>query len=124
MLTCALLWLAPMSVALPPLSLSELLNRTFFLYRNNFVVFAGIAALAELPVRALRLGNSALVAARMPVWRPAVITVILAANFLAVAVSHAGTVIAVSDLHLGPPASIRSSYAAARNSLLLGSRSL
>ena len=107
-----------MSTALRPLSTSELLDRTFFLYRNNFVVFAGIAAIAEIPVLALRLGNSALIAARMSVWRPAAIVAILVANFIAVAVSHAGTVIAVSDLHLERPSSIRSAYAAAKRSLL------
>ena len=33
-----------MVTVLRPLSTSELLDRTFHLYRNNFVVFAGIAA--------------------------------------------------------------------------------
>jgi len=32
-----------MSTLLRPLSTSELLDRTFFLYRNHFLVFAGIA---------------------------------------------------------------------------------
>ena len=43
-----------MSTLLRPLSTSKLLDRAFFLYRNNFVVFAGIAAIAQLPVLALR----------------------------------------------------------------------
>ena len=107
-----------MSTLLRPLSTSELLDRAFFLYRNNFVVFAGIAAIAELPVLALRLGNSALILARHSVSRPVAILIILVANFVAVGVSHAGTVIAVSDVHLDRRASIRSAYATASRSLL------
>jgi len=37
-----------MSTPLRPLSTGELLDRTFHLYRNNFILFAGIAALAAL----------------------------------------------------------------------------
>jgi hypothetical protein len=107
-----------MSILLRPLSTSELLDRTFFLYRNNFVLFAGIAALAELPVVGMRLADTFLVETRVPAWRPVAVSVLLAANFLAVAVSHAATVIAVSDLHLDRPASIRPAYAGARSSFL------
>jgi hypothetical protein len=89
-----------MSTLLRPLSTAELLDRAFFLYRGHFAVFAGIAAITELPVLALRLGNSALIAARVFVPRPVTISIILVANFLAVAVAHAATVIAVSELHL------------------------
>lgn len=106
-----------MSTALRPLSTSELLDRTFFLYRNNFVVFAGIAALAELPVLALRVGYSALLASRHPVPRLLASLIVLAAAFIALAVSHAGTVIAVSDVHLDRKASIRSAYVGAKRSL-------
>lgn len=66
-----------MSVVLRPLSTSELLDRTFFLYRNNFLVFAGIAT---IPVLALRLGNSWIRAANTPVGRPTAIIVILVVN--------------------------------------------
>ena len=107
-----------MSTLLRPLSTSELLDRAFFLYRNNFVVFAGIAAIAQLPVLALRLGNSGLIIARHPVSRPVSVLIILAASFVAMGVSHAGTVIAVSDVHLDRKASIRSAYASARPSML------
>lgn len=37
-----------MSTPLRPLSTGELLDRTFNLYRNNFMLFAGIAVLAAL----------------------------------------------------------------------------
>ncbi len=32
-----------MDASLRPMSTSQVLDRTFFLYRNNFVLFAGIA---------------------------------------------------------------------------------
>lgn len=107
-----------MSTLLRPLSTAELLDRAFFLYRGHFAMFAGIAAIAGLPVLALRLGNSALIAARVAVRRPVSISIILLATFLAVAVSHAWTVIAVSELYLDRKTSIRSAFAAARRSLL------
>lgn len=117
MLTSAGSVSALMSIVLRPLSTSELLDRAFFLYRNNFLVFAAIAAIAQLPVLALRLGNSALVAAHVRVSRPVELIVLLLATFLAITVSHAATTIAVSDLHLAQPASVRSSYRRARRSL-------
>ena len=106
-----------MSIVLRPLSTSELLDRAFFLYRNNFVVFVCISVMSHLPVLALRLANSARVAARIRVSRPAELTVLLMATFLAMAVSHAATTVAVSDLHLDHAASVRSSYRRARRTL-------
>ena len=38
-----------MTTALRPLTLGELLDRTFQLYRNNFLLFVGIAATAYFP---------------------------------------------------------------------------
>ena len=107
-----------MSTLLRPLSTSELLDRTFFLYRNHLIVFAGITAIADLPVLALRLGNAALIAAQIYPSRLATLMVLLAAKLVALGVSHAGTVIAVSDVHLDRNTSIRSAYAVARKSLL------
>ena len=106
-----------MSTPLRPLSASELLDRTFFLYRNNFVVFAGIAAIANLPVLALRLGNSALIITGHAVSRPLATLILLLASFVAVGVLHAATVVAVSEVHLGRSASIRSAYAGSRRSM-------
>jgi len=40
---------------LRPLSIGELLDRTFSLYRRNFLLFVGIAALPQLLVLALQL---------------------------------------------------------------------
>jgi hypothetical protein len=107
-----------MAIVLRPLSTSELLDRAFFLYRKDFLVFAGITALAELPAFALRLGNAALIGARVRVAYPVIVLILLVANFIAIGVAHAATVIAVSDLHLERPAGIRSAYAAAKSKIL------
>jgi len=106
------------SIVLRPLSTSELLDRTFFLYRNNFVIFASIAAIAQLPVLALRLGNSALIITEHAISRPLSVLIILSGSFVAMGVSHAATVVAVSDVHLNRKAGIRSAYATARRSML------
>jgi len=42
---------------LRPLSLGEILDRTFSLYRNNFLLFLGIAAIPQLLILALHLGQ-------------------------------------------------------------------
>src|SRR2546429_8833007 len=43
---------------LRPLSLGEILDRTFTLYRKHFLLFAGITAIPQLLVLALRLAQT------------------------------------------------------------------
>ena len=49
-----------MTTALRPLTLGELLDRTFLLYRQHFVVFVGIAALPHLALLAFQLTSTTL----------------------------------------------------------------
>src|SRR5260370_38442849 len=49
---------------LRPLSIGELLDRTFSLYRRNFLLFIGISAIPQLLVLAMRLSQTALMPAR------------------------------------------------------------
>src|SRR5260370_21458674 len=49
---------------LRPLSIGELLDRTFSLYRRNFLLFIGISAIPQLLVLAMRLAQTALMPAR------------------------------------------------------------
>ena len=87
-----------MVTVLRPLSTSELLDRTFHLYRNNFVVFAGIAALPQLVVLALQLAFSGMifagglstiaVAMASGLW----MLLIGMGSFVAVEIAHAATV--------------------------------
>ncbi len=113
-----------MVTVLRPLSTSELLDRTFHLYRNQFVVFVGIAAIPQLVVLALQLALSGLILGRALTGMSAAIflgavtaLVIGLTSFVAVEVSAAATIMAVSHLHLDRPTSIGSAYAAARGSM-------
>jgi len=96
---------------LRPLSLGELLDRSFFLYRKNFLLFAGITALPHLVLLAFQLGDIGMqrwmgVGAGL-VWTLATYALTLGVT----AASQGATVIAVSHVHLGRPATIAESFA-------------
>ncbi len=112
---------------LRPLSLGELLDRTFTLYRGHFWLFAGITALPQIVVVLLNLLYQGLQAA--PVMAPAstpaeaaaqfsrVMEAALVALFLALIVywfiyslAWGATTVAVSEVYLGHAATIRGSY--------------
>jgi hypothetical protein len=105
-----------MVTVLRPLSTSELLDRTFHLYRNNFLVFVGIMAIPQLIVLALRLWYSATLTTvgRFNPWS-AVITIV---SYIAIQLSGAATVIAVSNLHLDRGIGVGSAFSAAKGSML------
>lgn len=100
---------------LRPLSLGEILDRTFTLYRRNFLLFFGITALPQLLVLGFNLFQI-LVKGRPAVSKEVSASVvglgILAAllGFVVYLVAylfvHGGTVYAVSDLYLGRSTSI------------------
>jgi len=109
---------------LRPLSLGEILDRTFSLYRRNFLLFIGITAIPQLLILAMNLAGTLLSAApalpRLP--RPEQFQGRAATGFLALGVGGAivglivyfvaylfaqgGTVYAVSDIYLGRRTSI------------------
>jgi Membrane domain of glycerophosphoryl diester phosphodiesterase len=108
-----------MTTALRPLSTGELLDRTFSLYRSHFLLFLGLAALPHLCEFALkclavtvqRPGTPMSSALRPFVWG-------LGAFFLSIvftAISHAATVVAVSQVYLDRPAGIMDSFAKVKN---------
>jgi len=107
-----------MVTVLRPLSTSELLDRTFHLYRNNFIVFVGIAALPQLVVLALQLISSAMLWGGSFAGFGLTVFVAWLASFIAIEISHAATVMAVSSLHLDRPASVGLAYSAAKGSML------
>jgi len=107
-----------MVTVLRPLSTSELLDRTFHLYRNNFVVFVGITAIPQLVVLALQLASAAMIWQHQ-VIAPIVIAVVAGlSSYVSIEIAHAATVMAVSNLHLDRPATIQSSYSLAKGSML------
>lgn len=107
-----------MRVTLRPLTLGEILDLTAQLYRENFLLFAGISAIysgALLALSLVAIGiETALQAAQMVValqW----ITRIAAGGSILVAFIAAGAAVAANNqavgwLHLGRPASIRTAY--------------
>lgn len=112
-------------VDLRPMSLGELLDNTFTLYKGNFWLFAGITALPFLALMVLRVGVAASGASiglvrtgRIPPgFSPGMLLsaitagIVLGFFYLVLAgTAQAATVFAVSDLYLGRLASVRGSY--------------
>jgi hypothetical protein len=113
---------------LRPLSLGEVLDRTFSLYRRNFVLFLGIAALPHLLVLALNLVQImrlpvAVTAGRTPAinnnpFAGGIIGLVtLVVQLLAYLLSQGGSVFAVSDLYLGRSTTIGQSFSRMRGEL-------
>ncbi|MGD0404496.1 MAG: glycerophosphoryl diester phosphodiesterase membrane domain-containing protein [Candidatus Acidiferrales bacterium] len=102
---------------LRPLSLGEILDRTFSLYRRNFLLFVGITAIPQLMVLAFNLaqmlwkGSVASKAAPVALGVTLVIVSIVGVvvYFVAYLFAHGATVYAVSELYLGRPTSIGAS---------------
>ena len=107
-----------MVTVLRPLSISELLDRTFHLYRNNFLIFVGIIAIPQLIVLALRLTLAATLTVR-PFERFSPLAILIGlASYIAIQISAAATVMAVSNIHLDRPVSLGRAFSSARGSML------
>ncbi len=117
------------ALELRPLSLGELLDRTFFLYRRHFLLFVGIAALpysiffvinlgaALLPLLARVAGSGRLQSAGLPAVAigGGLFALIAAfAGFVAFLFSVGATVYAVSEIYTGHQTSIRASLGSVR----------
>ena len=107
-----------MITILRPLSTSELLDRTFYLYRKYFLVFVGITAIPQLAVLALRLLGAAMTGGRMSSRFSLLPIVAALVSYVAVQVAQAATVMAVSNSHLDRPVAIASAFSAAKGSML------
>jgi hypothetical protein len=111
-----------MATVLRPMNTSELLDRTFFLYRKHFVVFVGIAAIPNLAFLLFRLaliGTQYSAPVRATLATTLLLSLLSAAVYLvAVSAAQAATVVAVSDVHLERPASIGAAYARVKECLL------
>jgi len=101
---------------LRPLSLGELLDRTFSLYRNHFWLFVGITAIPQLILLGPALmidaassftGENPLVAG----LTVGLLTLLVGlGTLIAYGLTQAATVFAVSEVYLGRSISIRESY--------------
>ncbi len=111
-----------MTTPLRPMSIGELLDRCFFLYRKLFALFVGIIALPHLFVLALQLAGIAIVptstrlafSSTTLVWSLISMVVYLGAA----AASQGATVVAVSKVHLGENTSISESFAGIKGRFL------
>ena len=110
-----------MTTALRPMSVGELLDRSFFLYRKHFLLFVGIAALPHAVTLAFQLAGVVL-RSKTPavfggwtlVWSLAIFVVYLAV----VAASQGATVMAVSKVHLDHPTSVSESFASIKGRIV------
>jgi hypothetical protein len=102
-----------MTTALRPMSVGELLDRSFFLYRKHFLLFVGIAALPHVVILALQLAGVVLRSKMGAAFVGWTLLWNLAATvcYLAVAAASQGaTVMAVSNVHLDRPTSVSESF--------------
>jgi hypothetical protein len=107
-----------MVTVLRPLSTSELLDRTFHLYRNNFVIFVAIVAIPQLAVLALQLLFAGTVLGGLPRTMGLLALPLGIVSFVFVEISHAATVFAVSNLHLDRPVGIGAAFKGVVGSML------
>jgi hypothetical protein len=116
-----------MSLDLRPLTLGELLDRSFSLYRHHFWLFVGIMALPSLLGLAFGVlvalfnpqpANPGSVAEANPaeilgalLWFVAAAIGMFVVYFVTYAVALGATTVAVSQIYMGQPVSIRTAYA-------------
>src|ERR1700726_1379843 len=108
---------------LRPMTLGEVLDRTFNLYKNNFWLFAGITALpfsllliAQVAFAAVGSLGAKASATHAPALSPGALggvvgggALVVLLYFLMTRAAHASPVFAVSALYLSRPVSIRGS---------------
>lgn len=108
------------SYELRPLSLGELLDRTFAIYRSRFWLFAGIASMAAAVELVLSgLGRVALHASTSNVTTTNLVTIVIGYTaalvyFLVYAVTQAATSYALAETYLGRGTTVGSSFEAVR----------
>jgi len=108
-----------LAFVLRPLSIGELLDQTFSLYRNHFTLFAGIFVFPQLAVFAVSFGMQLIVHAASSTPSAAMVAglsvllyipIFLATLLVTLAVGQAATVYAVSQVYLDRPTSISQCY--------------
>ena len=109
-----------MQPILRPLSLGEVLDRTFQFYRQKFLLFVGIAIIPQTAVLfvgflAAFLDTDTLSRYTALFWTGFVLALIF--NLVALAISQAATSAAVSDIYLGRETSIRQAYGRIRGNM-------
>jgi hypothetical protein len=126
------------AMELRPLSTGEILDRTFTLYRRNFLLFLGISAIPHVLVLILNLVRVSLTfsSLSLPTFRPAHATppampsltglagvmiiamLVLIFSLIAYLLSQGATVVAVSEIYLGRSITIAESFRRVSGELL------
>lgn len=121
------------NVDLCPMTIGEVLDRTFRLYRSDFWLFAGIMSLPFFVLFIFNVTITALTRAPLatagtphaPQVSSALILagiggafLVLILTFVLSSVGQAATIFAVSDIYLGRPTSIRGSFGQVRGHIL------
>jgi hypothetical protein len=108
-----------MALSLRPLSIGEMLDRTFGIYRDHFKIFVGIFVFPQLAVLVAAFGFQVILHTVMstPAQAPvaalgflAYSPIYFAVIMVALAVGQAATIHAVSQVYLERPATISDSY--------------
>jgi len=95
---------------LRPLSIGEILDRTFTLYRRYFLLFVGISAIPQIAVLAMRLAQIMYLPIRPTLETTAWLGLaLMLVSLFAYLLSQGGTVLAVSELYLGRSTTITES---------------
>src|SRR5262245_19438442 len=122
-----------MALELRPLTLGELLDRSFSIYRQHFWLFVGIMALPSVLALAMSLlviligvsarpgpePNSVLAVGRM-IWVLGIVATIfvtIVVYFVTYAVALGATTIAVSQIYLDRPGTIGGAFAALKGKI-------
>jgi len=101
---------------LRPLSLGEVLDRTFSLYRRHFLLFLGISGIPELLVLAFSLARGTIYGNPLGALGASIglnllmLLLLLIVSVFAYLFAQGGTILAVSELYLGRPTSIADSF--------------
>jgi hypothetical protein len=102
---------------LRPLSIGDILDRTFVLYRRYFPLFLGITAMPQVFILAWNLARTLTFGAGNPTltlafagWNLALTFVGLILTLIAYLFAQGASVLAVSELYLGKPTSISASF--------------
>jgi uncharacterized membrane protein len=115
---------------LRPMTLGEVLDRTFTLYKGHFWLFAGIMSLPFLllfffQVLIAAIGAAGRAVGQAPSVSPNVLigafggaVVIVVLSFIMTGVAQAATIFAVSDLYLGRTATVRGAFGKVRGKVL------
>jgi hypothetical protein len=122
-----------MGANLRPLSTGELLDKTFTLYRQNFPLFFGIAALPQIGLFILvttmrglefatRGAQSMTGAATLGIVVLVAALAYMVGALVATGITQAATTFAVSSLYLGEPATVKGAYARVKGMVWLSVR--